>query len=163
MGELAEQGKGIIFVSSYLPELMGVCHRIAVMCKGTLCETRAVQEWTEHEILEAAIGARNWDDLFMNRELLMGKLAVFWKWILPRLNASGPFVGLVLVIGLFSLSSEVRPYFLTGGNFKIIFTQMVILKFPPVKNKGGRNHTAERNHRPHTEINATADNDHRHT
>ena len=26
----------------------------------------------------------------------------------------------VLVIGLFCLSSEVRPYFLTGANFKII-------------------------------------------
>jgi ribose transport system permease protein len=31
------------------------------------------------------------------------------------------------VIGLFSMSSEVRPYFLTGGNFKIILTQTVIV------------------------------------
>ena len=42
-------------------------------------------------------------------------------------NALGPFVGLVLVIGLFCLSSTVRPYFLTGANFKIIFTQTVIV------------------------------------
>jgi ribose transport system permease protein len=34
---------------------------------------------------------------------------------------------LILVIGLFSLSSTVRPHFLTGANFKIIFTQMVIV------------------------------------
>src|SRR6266481_5360556 len=42
-------------------------------------------------------------------------------------NALGPFIGLVLVIGLFCLSSTVRPYFLTGANFKIIFTQTVIV------------------------------------
>jgi len=42
-------------------------------------------------------------------------------------NVLGPFLGLLLVIGLFSLSSTVRPYFLTGGNFKIIFTQTVIV------------------------------------
>src|ERR1041384_7039751 len=42
-------------------------------------------------------------------------------------NIAGPFFGLALVIGLFSLSSEVRPYFLTGANFKIILTQTVIV------------------------------------
>src|SRR5438874_811722 len=42
-------------------------------------------------------------------------------------NALGPFLGLVLVIGLFCLSSTVRPYFFTGANFKIIFTQTVIV------------------------------------
>src|SRR5437762_3533054 len=42
-------------------------------------------------------------------------------------NILGPFFGLLLVIGLFSLSSEVRPYFLTGSNFKIILTQTVIV------------------------------------
>src|SRR5205823_14595710 len=42
-------------------------------------------------------------------------------------NILGPFFGLLLVIGLFCLSSEVRPYFLTGANFKIILTQTVIV------------------------------------
>src|SRR5438132_10010750 len=42
-------------------------------------------------------------------------------------NILAPFFGLLLVIGLFSLSSEVRPYFLTGANFKIILTQTVIV------------------------------------
>lgn len=50
------------------------------------------------------------------------------SWNLPGLlNAIGPILGLALVIGLFSLSSEVRPYFLTGANFKIILTQTVIV------------------------------------
>ncbi len=43
------------------------------------------------------------------------------------LSSLGPLLGLVFVIGLFCLSSEVRPYFLTGGNFKIILTQTVIV------------------------------------
>src|ERR1051326_2056065 len=43
------------------------------------------------------------------------------------LNVVGPFLGLLLIVGLFCLSSEVRPYFLTGANFKIILTQTVIV------------------------------------
>jgi ribose transport system permease protein len=43
------------------------------------------------------------------------------------LNVLGPFFGLLFVLGLFCLSSEVRPYFLTGANFKIILTQTVIV------------------------------------
>src|SRR5437773_9164674 len=42
-------------------------------------------------------------------------------------NALGPFLGLLLVIGLFSLSPTVRPYFFSGANFKIILTQTVIV------------------------------------
>src|SRR5438552_4021737 len=43
------------------------------------------------------------------------------------LSILGPFLGLLLVIGLFSLSPTVRPYFLSGANFKIILTQTVIV------------------------------------
>ncbi len=43
------------------------------------------------------------------------------------LNTFGPFLGLLLVIALFSLNAEVRPYFLSGSNFKIILTQTVIV------------------------------------
>jgi ribose transport system permease protein len=43
------------------------------------------------------------------------------------INLLGPFFGLLLVIGLFCLSPVVRPYFLTGANFKIILTQTVIV------------------------------------
>ena len=43
------------------------------------------------------------------------------------LNIVGPFFGLLLVLGLFWLSPEVRPYLFTGGNFKIILIQTVIV------------------------------------
>src|SRR6266850_5282133 len=43
------------------------------------------------------------------------------------LNILGPFLGLLLVVGLFSLSPTLRPVFLTADNFKIILTQTVIV------------------------------------
>ncbi len=56
IGELAAQGKAILVVSSYLPELFGICDRIAVMSRGVLCEARPVAAWTEHEVMEFATG-----------------------------------------------------------------------------------------------------------
>lgn len=56
IGELAVQGKAVLFISSYLPELLGVCDTIGVMCRGELVATRPAAEWTEHEIIAAAIG-----------------------------------------------------------------------------------------------------------
>ena len=55
--ELARAGKAVVMVSSYLPELMGVCDRIAVMCRGVLSPARPVAEVTEHDIMARAIGA----------------------------------------------------------------------------------------------------------
>ncbi len=57
MGELAAQGKSVVFVSSYLPELLGVCDTIGVMCRGVLSEVKPVSDWTEHSIITAAVGA----------------------------------------------------------------------------------------------------------
>jgi ribose transport system ATP-binding protein len=56
IGELAAAGKAIVFVSSYLPELLGVCDTIAVMCRGRIVATRPTSDWTEHTIIAAAIG-----------------------------------------------------------------------------------------------------------
>jgi ribose transport system ATP-binding protein len=56
IGQLACDGKAIIFVSSYLPELLGICDTIAVMCRGILSEARPVEQWSEHSIINAAIG-----------------------------------------------------------------------------------------------------------
>ena len=55
-GDSAHGGaaKGILMISSYLPELLGACDRIAVMCRGRLQPARPVGELTEHEIMLAA-------------------------------------------------------------------------------------------------------------
>ena len=43
-------------VSSYLPELLGVCDRIAVMYRGRLTEARPTTDWDEHRLMLAATG-----------------------------------------------------------------------------------------------------------
>jgi len=43
------------------------------------------------------------------------------------LTKAGPFLGLLVVIALFSIPNETREYFLTYHNFKTIFTQTVIV------------------------------------
>jgi ribose transport system ATP-binding protein len=49
--ELAVRGKAVLMVSSYMPELLGVCDRIAVMVRGKLGTARPVSELTEHSLL----------------------------------------------------------------------------------------------------------------
>jgi ribose transport system ATP-binding protein len=54
MGELAAQEKGVVFVSSYIPELLGVCDRVGVLYKGRLSALREAGAWTDHEVLRFA-------------------------------------------------------------------------------------------------------------
>ena len=53
----ATQSKAVLMVSSYLPELFGMCDRLAVMSRGRLSEVRPIDEWTPESVLQAAIGA----------------------------------------------------------------------------------------------------------
>ena len=56
--ELACQGRAVLVVSSYLPELLGICDRIAVMCKGKLNPARPVIEIDEHTIMTEATATK---------------------------------------------------------------------------------------------------------
>jgi ribose transport system ATP-binding protein len=48
--------KAILIVSSYLPELMGVCDRVAVMCRGRLGPTHRIDKVDEHKLMLEATG-----------------------------------------------------------------------------------------------------------
>ena len=54
MGELAAEGKTVIFISSYLPELLAICDRIGVMARGGLKEIRDTANWSEDSIMAIA-------------------------------------------------------------------------------------------------------------
>lgn len=54
--ELACRGKAILIVSSYLPELMGVCDRVAVMCRGKLGPVYRIEDVNEHKLMLEATG-----------------------------------------------------------------------------------------------------------
>jgi ribose transport system ATP-binding protein len=56
--DLAVRGRAVLMVSSYLPELFGVCDRIAVMRRGRLGEARPTAELDAHSVLrEAAVAS----------------------------------------------------------------------------------------------------------
>jgi ribose transport system ATP-binding protein len=66
LNELASAGvagthsrpRAVLMVSSYLPELLGLCDRVAVMRRGRLGPARPTSEWTEHSLLMEASGAQ---------------------------------------------------------------------------------------------------------
>ncbi len=49
--KLVQKGKSVVIVSSYLPELLGICDTIAVMHRGRMSSPRPASEWDEHEIM----------------------------------------------------------------------------------------------------------------
>jgi ribose transport system ATP-binding protein len=61
IGQLAAAGKGVVMVSSYLPELLGTCDRIAVMCRGILSPAYDVREMTPERIMHLAVGGGTFD------------------------------------------------------------------------------------------------------
>jgi ribose transport system ATP-binding protein len=58
VGELAARGKSILMVSSYVPELLGICDRIAVLHRGRLVAARPAGQWTERGLIAAAASGR---------------------------------------------------------------------------------------------------------
>jgi ribose transport system ATP-binding protein len=54
---LACSGKAVLLVSSYLPELLGVCDRIAVMSRGVLGPMRPAGDWSQESLMQEAVGA----------------------------------------------------------------------------------------------------------
>jgi len=56
IGDLAAEGKAVVVVSSYIPELLGICDSVAAMSRGVLGSTRPANAWTPATLLAAAIG-----------------------------------------------------------------------------------------------------------
>jgi ribose transport system ATP-binding protein len=58
IGELAREGKSVLFVSSYVPELLGISDRIVVFHRGVPVESRPVAEWDAASLMAAATVGR---------------------------------------------------------------------------------------------------------
>ena len=61
IAQCAAENKAILMVSSYLPELFGMCDRLAVMSRGRLSQARPIGEWTPESVMQAAIGGDEGD------------------------------------------------------------------------------------------------------
>lgn len=55
IAQCAGEGKAVLMISSYLPELFGMCDRLAVMSRGRLSPARPIHEWTPESVMQAAI------------------------------------------------------------------------------------------------------------
>ena len=55
----SDRPRAILLVSSYVPELLGLCDRIAIMRRGRLGSPRPASELTEHQIVMEATGAED--------------------------------------------------------------------------------------------------------
>jgi ribose transport system ATP-binding protein len=55
MDDLASQGKGIIMISSELPEILRMSHRILVMCEGKITGTFLAKDATQENIMHCAV------------------------------------------------------------------------------------------------------------
>ncbi len=56
MEDLAAQGKGVIMISSELPEIMGMSDRILVVCDGKLTGEVGAEEFSQEKIMMLATG-----------------------------------------------------------------------------------------------------------
>lgn len=56
IGELAKDGKGILMVSSELPELMGICDRILVVREGRLAGELERRDFDQDLLMSYAFG-----------------------------------------------------------------------------------------------------------
>jgi len=54
IGELAAAGKSLVVVSSYLPELFGICDSLGVVYRGSLSPIRPIADWTPTTVMSYA-------------------------------------------------------------------------------------------------------------
>ena len=53
--QMAKEGKAVLIVSSYLPELLGICDRVAVMSRGNLSEFIPVSQTNQEKLMEMCV------------------------------------------------------------------------------------------------------------
>ena len=149
IGELAAQGKAILVVSSYLPELFGICDRIAVMSRGALARPAPSSAWTEHEVMEVATAAtrtarspgiaeagvrsilraevptseegnRRWPPASTTIAQRASRHRACAATLGWVWTVFGPFLGLVLITALFAVLTRESGRFLTVENWRTI-------------------------------------------
>jgi ribose transport system ATP-binding protein len=58
IGDLAKEGRGIVLISSYLPELLNMCDRILVMREGQVAGVIPREEFSEERVISLATGTK---------------------------------------------------------------------------------------------------------
>lgn len=110
---LAEQGLGIIMISSELPEILGMCDRLLVMRKGRISAEFSGAEATEEGIMVAALGGRRTEQRQETAQKGPAKGLGIRFDLRPNLVVYITLLALFLA-GVFSSGSFLNPYNLTS-------------------------------------------------
>jgi putative multiple sugar transport system ATP-binding protein len=57
INRLADEGKGVLVISSEMPELLGICDRIYVMNEGRIVGEMSAKEASQEKIMRAIVHA----------------------------------------------------------------------------------------------------------
>lgn len=115
----SENGNAVAMLSSDVQELVGLCDRVVVFSKGTICEEIAAENLSQESILAASlhgeVAARQ------NERLVK-------DWLPNALNRVGPTAFLILaIIALAAGVTAINPLYLEPGNLTTMFTFAAIL------------------------------------
>jgi ABC-type multidrug transport system ATPase subunit len=55
VNQLAAEGRGVVMISSEMPELLGMCDRICVMAEGTFVGELSAEEASQERIMELIV------------------------------------------------------------------------------------------------------------
>ena len=72
INELAEAGKGVVIISSEMPELLGMCDRIYVMNDGAFVAEFAASEATQEKIMRSIVRNRSVSNGMREIDMRMG-------------------------------------------------------------------------------------------
>jgi len=114
---LAEQGLGIVMISSELPEILGMCDRVLVMRKGEISAEFPSREATEEKVMAAALGRRRAEQ---QRKAPRKSAAI-------RFDLRSDLVVYVTLIALFLSGVFSSPSFLNSYNLTSIIRHAAAL------------------------------------
>ena len=63
INQLAEEGKSILFISSEMPEILGICDRIYVLSEGRIVGEMSGSEASQEKIMKCIIQNQKGDQL----------------------------------------------------------------------------------------------------
>lgn len=136
INELAQSGKGILVISSDLPELLGICDRIAVMHAGRITGILDRADFDQEKIMLLATGGKPQDQPSFRPHYEKNRMTPILEKaatvptvrkpstrLMQALGAYGIGVALLLEAVIFALLS---PYFFTADNLLNVTLQTSI-------------------------------------
>lgn len=106
MNQLKKQGIAVMFVSSEMPEVLGIADRVIVMCDGRITGEVIAKETTQNEVLKFATEFEQRESRWMREDRMMNEKQSAVKRILGTRGMGAvitAFAGLIIIYVAFGL------------------------------------------------------------